>query len=137
MGRSIAGRKTSELGSLSYVLRVSTCFSIMWAGRSSTRRSPGSDNTDASFCAGQRLATQRRIRHPEPQNYLSLVMVNGRMEGLLARDYADRFPEARAALTGWIRSGQLKSKEDVEVGLERAPAAWRGCTRERTLASSC
>jgi len=60
---------------------------------------------------------------PGPQNYLSLVMVNGRMEGLLARDYADRFPEARAALTGWIRSGQLKSKEDVEVGLERAPAA--------------
>ena len=46
-------------------------------------------------------------------------MVNGRMEGLLARDYADRFPEARAALTGWIRLGQLKSKEDVEVGLER------------------
>jgi len=60
---------------------------------------------------------------PGPSNYLSLVMVNGRMEGILARDYADRYAEARAALEGWIRSGQLITKEDVVVGLENAPRA--------------
>jgi NADPH-dependent curcumin reductase len=61
---------------------------------------------------------------PGPQNYLHLVMINGRMEGLLAKDYLPRFPEAIAAMRAWIRSGQLKSKEDVVVGLENAPAAF-------------
>jgi len=73
------------------------------------------------LCGGtSRYATQSR---PGPENYLALVMCNGRMEGVLARDYAEQFPEARAALSGWLRSGQLRSKEDVELGLERAPAA--------------
>ncbi len=58
-----------------------------------------------------------------PSNYLNLCMVRGRMEGILARDYADRFPVAAEAMLGWIRSGQLRSKEDVLLGLENAPAA--------------
>lgn len=69
--------------------------------------------------------TTRYGRDPEPSgpmNYLQLCMVNGRMEGLLARDYADRFPEAVSVLRGWLESGQLKSKEDIVIGLENAPA---------------
>jgi NADPH-dependent curcumin reductase len=61
---------------------------------------------------------------PGPQNYLALVMINGRMEGLLAKDYLPRFPEAVLAMRGWLRSGQLKSKDDIVVGLENAPAAF-------------
>ena len=61
---------------------------------------------------------------PGPKNYLALSMASGRMEGLLAKDYLPRFPEAIAAMRGWIRSGQLKSKEDVVVGLEHAPSAF-------------
>ncbi|MGB6443580.1 MAG: NADP-dependent oxidoreductase, partial [Thermoplasmata archaeon] len=49
---------------------------------------------------------------PGPKNYLNLCMINGRMEGLLAKDYLPRFPEAVRAMQGWLRSGQLKSKED-------------------------
>jgi NADPH-dependent curcumin reductase CurA len=57
-----------------------------------------------------------------PSNYLALCMVRGRMEGILARDYADRFPVAVEAMSAWLRSGQLRSKEDVLVGLEHAPS---------------
>jgi NADPH-dependent curcumin reductase CurA len=60
---------------------------------------------------------------PGPKNYSQLIMVNGRMEGLLGRDYFDRFPEAIEALRAWIDAGKLKSKEDVVVGLENAPSA--------------
>ena len=60
---------------------------------------------------------------PGPSSYLQLCMVNGRMEGLLGRDYADRFPEAVAVMRGWLDSGKLRSKEDVVVGLENAPTA--------------
>ncbi len=61
---------------------------------------------------------------PGPANYLNLAMVNGRMEGVLARDYLPRFPEAVRALRQWLDSGQLKSKEDTVVGLENAPTAF-------------
>jgi NADPH-dependent curcumin reductase CurA len=62
-------------------------------------------------------------RPPGPSNYTELIMRDARMEGLLGKDYVDRFPEAVTALRGWLESGQLKSKEDVVVGLENAPMA--------------
>lgn len=59
---------------------------------------------------------------PGPASYLNLVMVNGRMEGLLGRDFVPRRHEAIEALLPMLRSGQLKSKEDVLQGLRRAPS---------------
>jgi NADPH-dependent curcumin reductase len=61
---------------------------------------------------------------PGPVNFPQLILVNGRMEGLLGRDYFDRFPEAIGALRAWIDAGKLKSKEDVVIGLENAPLAF-------------
>jgi NADPH-dependent curcumin reductase len=58
---------------------------------------------------------------PGPKNYSQLIMVNGRMEGLLGKDYFDRFPEAMKALTQWLDDGKIRSKEDVVEGLEHAP----------------
>jgi NADPH-dependent curcumin reductase len=58
---------------------------------------------------------------PGPSEYPNLIMKNARMEGLLGRDYGPRFAEAIPILQGWLRSGQLRSKEDVVVGLENAP----------------
>jgi len=60
-------------------------------------------------------------RPPGPTRYPNLIMKNARMEGLLGKDYQDRFPEAAPVLLGWLRSGELTSKEDVAVGLENAP----------------
>ena len=45
------------------------------------------------------------------------------MEGFLTTDFNDRVPEALAALSGWVRQGQLKHQSDVQEGLENAPAA--------------
>jgi NADPH-dependent curcumin reductase len=74
-------------------------------------------------------ATSRYAARPEPpgpRNYLALVMVNGRMEGLLGRDYLPRRSEAIDAMLPLLRSGRLKSKEDVLSGLREAP---RGLAR--------
>lgn len=56
-----------------------------------------------------------------PPNYLNLVMVNGRMEGLLGRDFVPRRAEAIQAMRPLLESGRLKSKEDVLEGLRQAP----------------
>ncbi len=69
-------------------------------------------------------ATSRYAARPEPpgpRNYLALVMVNGRMEGLLGRDYLPRRAEAFDAMLPLLRSGRLRSKEDVLEGLRQAP----------------
>ncbi|MGI0133064.1 MAG: NADP-dependent oxidoreductase [Thermoplasmata archaeon] len=58
---------------------------------------------------------------PGPPNLVQLIMVNGRMEGFLGRDFIPRRTEAFDAMLPLLRSGRLKSKEDVLVGLREAP----------------
>jgi NADPH-dependent curcumin reductase CurA len=58
-----------------------------------------------------------------PKNYLSLLVHRARMQGMVVFDYAERFPQAIAELSGYLRDGRLKSKEDVVQGLENFPEA--------------
>jgi NADPH-dependent curcumin reductase len=58
---------------------------------------------------------------PGPANLVQLIMVNGRMEGFLGRDFIPRRAEAFEAMLPLLRSGRLKSKQDVLVGLREAP----------------
>lgn len=58
---------------------------------------------------------------PGPSNLTQLIMVNGRIEGFLGRDYIPRREEAFDAMLPLLRSGRLKSKEHVLVGLREAP----------------
>jgi len=55
-----------------------------------------------------------------PKNYLSLLVHRARMEGMVVFDYADRFPQAVAELSGHLQAGRMKSKEDVVEGGVRA-----------------
>jgi NADPH-dependent curcumin reductase CurA len=63
-----------------------------------------------------------RVPPPGPRNYLSLLVQRGRMEGFIVLDYMDRAGEAVAALSQWIREGRLRHQEDIQEGLENAPA---------------
>jgi NADPH-dependent curcumin reductase CurA len=59
---------------------------------------------------------------PGPQN-LRFVLVNRlRVQGLIVFDWADRYPEAIAALGRWHAEGRLKLREDVrDGGIEAYP----------------
>lgn len=57
-----------------------------------------------------------------PSNYLSLLVSRSRMEGFIVFDFADRYPEAIAAMGEWLAAGKLKSKEQIEDGIENFPA---------------
>lgn len=56
-----------------------------------------------------------------PKNYLSLLVNRGMMKGMVVFDYADRYHLAIAEMAGYLKSGQMKSKEDVVVGIETFP----------------
>jgi NADPH-dependent curcumin reductase CurA len=59
---------------------------------------------------------------PGPANYMNLVFQRATMSGFLMTDYMHEAPMALERLTGWIRDGSLKYREDVQSGLENAPA---------------
>lgn len=70
---------------------------------------------------------------PGPRNYLQLGLKRARMEGFIFLDYVDRFPEAFGRLHEWLSQGQLVYAEDVQEGLELAPALLRGLFEGRNL----
>ncbi len=57
-----------------------------------------------------------------PKNYLSLLVNRARMEGMVVFDYVARFPAAVAELSGYLKDGRMKSREDVVFGLDTFPA---------------
>ncbi len=67
------------------------------------------------------IAAYNEARGAGPKNYMNLVIKRGRMEGFLVSDFMKRAPEAVAALAGWVASGDLVDRVDVQEGLENAP----------------
>lgn len=61
-----------------------------------------------------------------PRNYLSLLVHRARMQGMVVFDYAERFPHAIAELSGYLKDGRMKSREDVVRGLEQFPDTLNG-----------
>jgi len=45
-----------------------------------------------------------------------LLVNRARMEGIVVFDYADRYHLAIAEMAGYLKSGQMKSKEEVVQG---------------------
>ena len=59
---------------------------------------------------------------PGPANYMQLLVMRASMTGFLVFDFAKRYPEGVAQLAQWLRSGELRSREDVVSGaLDRFP----------------
>jgi NADPH-dependent curcumin reductase CurA len=62
-----------------------------------------------------------------------LLVRRARMEGFLFFDHAERFEAAIAQLAAWLRTGQLRHREDILDGIEHAPGAIAGLYRGENL----
>lgn len=62
-----------------------------------------------------------------------LLVKRARIQGFLIFDYAPRFAEGLAALTEWVRSGQIRYREDMLEGIEQAPGSIAGLYRGENL----
>ncbi len=56
-----------------------------------------------------------------PSNYLSLLVNRASMTGMVVMDYTARFGEAVREMSGWMKAGKLKTREDIVHGLETFP----------------
>jgi NADPH-dependent curcumin reductase CurA len=58
---------------------------------------------------------------PGPTNLMNLVIMRARMEGFIVLDYMNRVHEAVPELLGWLQSGELIHREDIQEGFENIP----------------
>jgi hypothetical protein len=62
---------------------------------------------------------------PPPGPWLGpLVGARGTMKGLVVYDHMHRFNEMTRLISGWIRDGSFRWREDLSDGLAAAPAAF-------------
>ena len=62
-----------------------------------------------------------------------LLVKRARMQGFVVLDYADRYAEAVARLSAWVREGRIRYREEFLDGLEAAPDAIAGLYRGENL----
>ncbi len=60
---------------------------------------------------------------PGPANYFNVVFRQAKIEGFLLSGYEREYPNARARIRGWMESGAIRYKEDLQEGFENIPAS--------------
>lgn len=55
-----------------------------------------------------------------------LIVARAKAQGFLVTDYMPRFGEALPEMSGWMREGKLKYREDIVEGFENLPKAFIG-----------
>ncbi len=68
---------------------------------------------------------------PRVERYL--LVKRASMRGFLGADFTDRFAEAQQVMSGWIRAGLVRYREDILEGLEAAPGSIAGLYRGENL----
>ena len=61
-----------------------------------------------------------------PQLMRAVLTKRLSIRGFIVWDFADQEDEFRDTVTGWIRDGRIKYREDIVDGLENAPRAFQG-----------
>jgi NADPH-dependent curcumin reductase len=51
-----------------------------------------------------------------PSNYMQLLVARASMTGFVTFDYEDRYPEGISQLAEWLKSGELRAREDIVHG---------------------
>ena len=71
------------------------------------------------------MISEYNLETPElaPRPTRALLVNRARMQGLIVFDWADRYSEGGRQMAEWIKSGQLKYREDVMEGFENMPRA--------------
>ena len=55
-----------------------------------------------------------------------LIVARAKMQGFLITDYMPRFGEGLAEMSGWVREGKIKYREDIVEGFQNLPKAFIG-----------
>jgi len=76
------------------------------------------------FCGRISAQNEDDRRVPGPWNMWQILAKSARLEGFLIREYFPDFPNGIPKMAAWVRSGEIKFREDIVDGLENAPRAF-------------
>ncbi len=68
-----------------------------------------------------------------PRNLRHFLVKRASLKGLLVFDWRDRYQEGLVRLERWVRSGEIRYREDIVDGLEAAPEAFTGLMEGRNF----
>lgn len=89
------------------------------------------------LCCGAVADYNEKNPTPGPSNLFQLVTKQARMIGFLTHTQADRYPEARAQMSQWLKEDKLKSIEYMLEGIDSVGAAFsdlfRGANFGKTI----
>ena len=63
---------------------------------------------------------------PGPVNFAQILLKRLSLQGFVVGDHFDKLSRFTAEMSNWIKQGNIKWKESVVEGLEKAPAAFIG-----------
>jgi NADPH-dependent curcumin reductase CurA len=73
------------------------------------------------------LISQYNDPKPKPGPNLGSILVNRALiQGMIIFDHTDRMPDFLRDMSGWLREGKVRYREDIVQGLENAPRAFIG-----------
>lgn len=72
------------------------------------------------------ISDYNKVKPKGLQNYLTLIAMRGRLQGLIVFDYKERYGEAEKEMAQWIAEGKLKRRETVLYGLENCVKGLQG-----------
>ena len=84
------------------------------------------------ICGTASIASWEPAPHG-PRVERHLLVKRASMQGLLVMDHKARYPSALEALTGWVREGRIRYRDDILDGIEQAPGAIAGLYRGENL----
>jgi len=80
------------------------------------------------------MINQYNLKEPEGVKYLGLVVGKKiRIQGFIVSDHLDRQAAFRSDVGRWLKSGELKYREDIADGLDNAPTAFIGMLKGENL----
>jgi NADPH-dependent curcumin reductase CurA len=84
-------------------------------------------NVDARVCICGQIDQYNATEVPTgPRKLATLIETRAKVEGLLVRDYSDRYVEATKRLGKLVSQGDIQYRETVTEGIENAPDAFLG-----------
>ena len=84
------------------------------------------------ICGTASIASWEPAPHG-PRVERHLLVKRASMQGLLVMDHKARYPSALEELTGWVREGRIRYRDDILDGIEQAPGAIAGLYRGENL----
>ena len=73
------------------------------------------------------MISQYNLETPEgARNLMPIVANRLKIQGFIVTDHYDRFGEFQEQMSGWLKDGKVRYREDVAHGLENAPVTFIG-----------